>query len=272
MTSQILNSFQFSLLQQILAMEGLDLPGSAREVFELRIQRFALRQGLHLDQLPFLLKQDETLRLALLESLIIHESYFYREPHHFNAMTRHILPNRVNCHDRPITILSAGCASGEEAYSIRIFILENFPGLSNQIEITGMDRSMNMVNAAQNPHYSAHSLREMPVSLIEKYFTQEPSGLFFPNPDVRENVRFSHCDLLKKNLGKSAYDIIFCRNVMMYLTTEAKERLILNFEAALKPGGALFIGTTEVFSDPPKPFRKCHFENSFFYEKTGECP
>lgn len=271
MTKQILNLFQFNLFQQILAMEGLDLSETARQVFESRIQRFALHQGLQPDQLPYLLKQDEALRIALAESLIIHESYFYRESHHFDVMTRHILPKRASSNSHPISILSAGSASGEEAYSIRISILEALSTLNRNIEITGMDRSKKMIDAARSGHYSAHSLREMPAYLIEKYFTRKPSGLFFPNPDVRKGVNFSQSDLLKESLNKETYDIIYCRNVMMYLTSDAKEKLKLNFETALKPGGFFFFGTTEAFSHPPLTFHRCHFENAFFYEKAGEC-
>ncbi len=271
MTSRILSSFQFNLFQQILAMEGLDLTENAREVFELRVRRFAIHHKLRLDQLPYLLKEDETLRIALAESLIIHESYFYREYHHFNAMIQHILPKRASCTSRPISILSAGCASGEEAYSIRISIQETLPHLSPSIEITGMDRSEQMIHAARTGHYTAHALREMPDHLVERYFTRETTGLYSPNPDVREGIDFSQSDLLKESLNKEAYDIIFCRNVMMYLTTGAREKLKCNFETALKPGGSFFFGTTEAFSNPPLTFERCHFENSFFYEKAGEC-
>ncbi len=272
MTSQILNSFQFDNFQQILAMEGLALAENAREVFELRIRRFALRQNLRLDQLPYLLKQDETLRIALAESLIINESYFYRESHHFKAMTRYILPKRASCNSRPISILSAGSASGEEAYSIRICILEALPHLKRHIKITGIDRSKEMVDAARSGHYSTHSLREIPAHLLEKYFIRKTSGIFSPNPDVREDVSFLQSDLLKESLNKEAYDIIFCRNVLMYLTTDAREKLKLNFETALKPGGSFFFGTTESLSNPPVTFHRCQFESAFFYEKAGECP
>ncbi|NOY23436.1 MAG: hypothetical protein GXO70_07990 [Acidobacteria bacterium] len=237
MTSRILNSFQFNLFQQILAMEGLDLTENIREVFELRIQRFAIRHRLRLDQLPYLLKEDETLRIALAESLIIHESYFYREYHHFNAMIHHILPKRATCPARPISILSAGCASGEEAYSIRICILEALPHLNPYIEITGMDRSEQMIHAARTGHYSIYALREIPDHLVEKYFIRETSDLFSPKPDIRKGINFFQSDLLKESLNKKAYDIIFCRNVMMYLTTGAREKLKCNFESSLKPGG-----------------------------------
>ena len=271
MTSQILNSFQFSLFRQILAMEGLDLTENAKEVFELRIQRFAIRHGLQLDQLPFLLKQDETLRIALAESLIIHESYFYREAHHFTTLTHHLLPERITCTARPISILSAGCAGGEEAYSIRISILEALPQLSSQIKITGVDRSKEMIDAAQVGLYSIHALREMPARLSEKYFTQQMSDLFSPNSEVREGVDFFQLDLLKESLNRETYDIIFCRNVMMYLTSDAREKLKSDFEAALKPGGSFFCGTTEVFSNPPVTLKKSQSGNSFFFKKTGEC-
>lgn len=270
MTSQILTSFQFSMFRKILATEGLDLTENARKVFELRIQRFADRHGFQLDQLPFLLKRDEKLRVALAERLLIHESYFYREIHHLTAMTQHILPELAALTTRPISILSAGCASGEEAYSIRISILDALPQLSSRIKITGIDRSKDMVDAAKAGRYSIHALREMPAHLVEQYFTKDMSALHSINSEVREGIDFFQFDLLKESLKKEAYDIIFCRNVMMYLTSDAREKLKSDFEAALKPGGSFFFGTTEVIANPPGSFRKCRFGKVFFFRKAGE--
>ncbi len=271
MTARILNSFQLNLFRQILSTEGLAISKNGEGVFELRLQRFAIKTGIPLEQLPFRLKEDAALKNALAENLIVHESYFYREPHHFIALTDFILHELAKCKSRPITILSAGCAAGEEVYSIRIFLLEKLAELSSQIEITGIDRSKKMIEAAKNACYSNHALRELPAKLKQKYLNPLKNGLYSLSESVRERVNFIQADLLKETPEKNSYDIIFCRNVMMYLTNEAKERLKLNFESALKSGGAFFFGTTEAFSNPPITFRKCHFENAFFYRKRGEC-
>ena len=271
MTDPILTTFQFSLLQQALALEGLALSENAREAFELRIQRFARHHGFSIEQLLYLLDQNESLRIALAEHILVHESYFYREIHHLNALTSQVLPGRANCPTRPISILSAGCASGEEAYSIRIAILEALPRLSPQVEICGLDRSEPMINAAKAGCYSSHALREMPENLVEKYFDHEASGLFPLKSIVRESVTFYQSDLLKEPLEWERYDIIFCRNVMMYLTMDARKKLESTFGKALKPGGVLFPGTTESFSSQSPEFRRSQFGKAFFYQKEGEC-
>ncbi|NOZ13392.1 MAG: methyltransferase domain-containing protein [Acidobacteria bacterium] len=271
MTDRILNSFQLNLFRQILSTEGLAIPETAEEVFELQLHHFATKRRIPLEQLPFRLKEEAALRRALTEKLIVHESYFYREPHHFFALTRSVLPELAKCKSRPITILSAGCAAGEEVYSIRISLLEELPALSGEIRITGMDRSKKIIEAAEKACYSNHALRELPAELKQKYLKPLKNGFFSPVEAVRENVDFVQADLLKETPVKDSYDIIFCRNVMMYLTNEARERLKLNFEAALKAGGAFFFGTTEAFFNPPPTFRKLHFGNAFFYRKTGKC-
>ncbi len=267
MTNPNLNSFQFNLFRQALAMEGLKLAENSKEVFEMRIRRFALRKEFSIDHLAFRLIEDEALRIELAEHLIVHESYFYRETQHLNTLTRYYLAKKCRRHKLPISILSAGCAAGEEAYSICIHLLETAPDRMPEIEIIGTDRSAGMIRKAKTAVYTSHSLRGMPSALIKKYFDQQSSELFLLKDIVRERVKFHQSDLLKTPPDKMSYDIIFCRNVMMYLTTDAREKLRSSFNAALRTGGLLFLGTTETLSTPPDSFRKCQFDNSFFYEK-----
>ncbi len=194
----------------------------------------------------------ERLRL-LAGTLTIGETYFLRDPKSYQVLEERVLPALVAARrrgNRTIRIWSAGCSSGEEPYSIAIIlsrVLRDTTGW--KITILGTDLNEHALERARLGVYGKWSFRNAPDWLMN-YFTRRPDGSFEIASDIREMVRFGHLNLADNTDTPSPIaggaDVIFCRNVMLYFHEEQIEKTVARFRAALRPGGWLFMGPTEV--------------------------
>jgi chemotaxis protein methyltransferase CheR len=212
---------------------------------------------------------------ALAERLTVAETYFFRYADHFRAFAEVVLPERarVQTGRRRLRILSAGSASGEEAHSLAILVREYLPDLSEwDVELLGVDINPAMVAKAARGRYSAWSLRETPIDVRDRYF--HPTEREFQLDDgVRRLVSFEERNLLDDDPSfwcKGAFDVVFCRNVIMYFTPEVVRAVVTRIARALSPGGFLFLGHAETLRGVSQEFHLCHTHDTFYYRLRGE--
>ncbi len=210
----------------------------------------------------------------LFNAITINETSFFRNLPQINAFQDVVLPERIaqiNLQQaRPIRILSAGCASGEEPYTLAMVIRKNFPDLVERslIEIHGIDISEKSITAALEGVYSDFSLRNLPADYRSRFFT-EYNGKFSLSDDIKKMVHFRTGNLMDvprlKALG--LFDIIFCRNVFIYFDKESKSKTIQALYDMLNPGGYLFIGHSESLHGISRAFKLAHFVQAIAYKK-----
>lgn len=177
---------------------------------------------------------------AFLDRLSINVSELLRNPEKWDDLQREVLPVLLN--DRSnLKAWSAGCSYGAEAYSLAMLLQESAP--SGAHSILGTDIDQEALDRARDPHFCEADMRFVSKERREAFFENRDGG-YVPKPVLRSRVQFQRHDLLHDPYG-SDYDLILCRNVVIYLNDPAKQRLYRGFLEALRPGGVLFLGSTE---------------------------
>jgi chemotaxis protein methyltransferase CheR len=212
---------------------------------------------------------------ALAERLTVTETYFFRNPDHFRAFGDTMATDLVAALSarREPRILSAGCASGEEPYTLAILLSSRLRdvGVKHAL-IRGIDANPAMVDKAAQGRYSAWSLRETPDHVRETYFRAEGRD-FVLDDRIRRMVSFEERNLVEEDpafFGPGAFDVVFCRNVTMYFTPEVTRAVIARIARSLAPGGYLFLGHAETLRGLSQEFRLCHTHDTFYYRKRDE--
>lgn len=208
--------------------------------------------------------------------LTIHETYFWREPQVFDALVAQVLPALVRSreyNDRHIRIWSAGCASGEEPYSIAIALHRAIPALKDwQITILATDINPRILRKAMIGIYSKWSFRNAPQWLIDGYFRCKKDGVFEILPEIRKMVTFSYLNLAEdiypiSQNNTNAMDIIFCRNVLMYFAPERARLVGQGLYRSLVEGGWLMVGASELSQVLFPQFTSVQFPDAIVYRK-----
>lgn len=177
---------------------------------------------------------------AFLDRMTINVSEFYRNRKRWDILEEKILPQLLS-KQKNLKVWSAACSTGEEPYTISM-VLSNFMPLS-QIKILATDIDENAIQKAKIGVYLERSLQEVPEKMKRKYFKKSENH-FILSEEIKQTVKFKKHNLLADPFEKN-FDLIVCRNVLIYFTEEAKDLLYRKFSAALKPGGVLFVGSTE---------------------------
>ena len=215
----------------------------------------------------------ETVRLAA--ELSVGETHFFRQAEHWRALSESVLPERLRLHGskQQVRLLSAGCATGEEAYTLAI-VLEQVSTLSESARppVLGVDINEGFLEHARRASYGSWAFRGVPDSVRDTCF-QRDGPRFEVRPQFRRLVEFRQANLHQDPLlwKEGAYDIVFLRNVVMYHTPEATRRLIGQVARALRPGGVLFLGHAETLRGVSDAFHLVHTHDAFYYRvKTKE--
>lgn len=228
-----------------------------------RLEHFMLNLGFQ-DTTSFypVLEQDSAVVEKLKDFLTINVSEFFRDPQYFSLLMTDILPEMLK-HRTRLNIWSAGCSNGAEAYSVAMILDRLSPLSFHRILATDIDRKC-LEKAREGGPYSTTEVRNLPHEFLEKYFVATEDGYMVADK-IRQNVVFRQHDLLKDFVG-SGFDLIICRNVLIYLTEEAKSELLHRFYHALKEKGILFLGATEIILDPA--IFGFTLYSTCFYQKT----
>ncbi|WP_040286729.1 CheR family methyltransferase [Sporosarcina koreensis] len=207
-----------------------------------------------------LISSDQAMMDEFLDRMTINVSEFYRNGSRWEVLDRKIIPQLLE-NSKKLKCWSAACSTGEEPYSMAMVLSNHMP--LREVSITATDLDQGVIEKAKVGLYPERSLKEVPADVKKKYFTQE--GQFFQVTDeVKRTVSFKKHNLLEDSYG-SDYDLIVCRNVMIYFTEEAKDQIYSSFAKALKPGGILFVGSTEQIFSPDR--YGLESEDTFFYKK-----
>jgi chemotaxis protein methyltransferase CheR len=242
--------------------------GFLAEVLGRRLEAHGVAAKPYLTRLEAEKSQEEFGSIA--QELTVPETYFYRNNDQFHALVGSVLPERMRSRaaQKTLSLLSAGCASGEEAYTIAILIREALADPSWEVSIRGVDVNRTVLDKAVRARFTGWALRETPADARQKWFRQ--SGSEFALDDaVRRSVNFAEGNLADENAGfwrPGAYDVIFCRNVMMYFTRPNAQALVARIAHSLAPGGFLFLGHAETLRGLSQEFHLHHTHGTFYYQ------
>ena len=243
--------------------------GWLEDLLRRRIESARQVGELYLAQLEYGAAPHQLAELA--QELTVPETYFFRSIDQFRALQEQVLPERLRAQAarRCVRILSAGCASGEEPYSIAMALHGLLPDASWQLSIHAVDVNPAMLEKARRGRYTAWSLRETPAAMRERWF--RPIGPKLALDDaIRAAVTFEERNLNADdpNFWRSgSFDVVFCRNVLMYFTPQAAQAAVARIARSVAPGGVLFLGHAETLRNLSQDFHLRHTHGTFYYER-----
>ena len=258
-----MNQQDYDFLRKLLKeRSGLDLSADKQYLVESRLIPLARRAGLPgLAELVQKMKSGaEALTTDVVEAMTTNETFFFRDKIPFDHLRDTILPTllQTRANRRTLRIWSAACSSGQEPYSIAMCLKEKAPQLAGwRIEIVATDLSQDVLEKSKSGIYSQFEVqRGLPVQLLVKYFTQI-GELWQIAADIRSMVQYRQLNLLQdfSHLGK--FDVIFCRNVLIYFDQETKTGIFERIAKSLEPDGMLVLGAAETvvgISDAFRPY------------------
>ena len=220
------------------------------------------------------LRSDPAEADRLIGSFTVKETYFYREDYQFRCLGRAILPEvvaRRGPGDR-VRLWSIPCSTGEEPYSIAIWLLENWAMVdAYNIEILGSDLDGQAVAAAREGRYGERSLARLPPAVVERYFGAPVAGRRQIIRDLRESVSFGPANLMDaaSMAAMGRFDVVFCRNVLIYFDAAAQGLAARHLFDALLPGGFLCLGHSEFLGRLPIGFEQRRFEDAVVYQRPA---
>ena len=233
--------------QSIARLLPIRLDDYKQGQMERRIREFARRrQAPTLDAFAAMLRQDSQLLREFEQHITINVSEFYRNPEAFAYLERHVLPEILATH-RGLRVWSAGCSYGAEPYTLAMLLQSLAPGGAHAIQATDIDREI-LAKAKAGKGYADADVRGLPARLRDTYL-QRDGTTYAVRESLLRMVRFQRHDLLRDTMTQT-FDLVVCRNVVIYFTDEAKNRLLRQFAASLRHGGWLFIGGTETIAKP----------------------
>ena len=253
---------------------GMYFDGNSKYLLERRLSR---RVRLHQfksfkDYYHFLTydRRRETELVEVIDCLTTNETYFFREEAQLRAFTDEIIPElAAGKKDKTLKIWSAGCSTGEEPYTIAMLLLEKGCMQGWDIEIIGSDINQKVLTAARRGIFKRGSFRATGDKLMNKYFKEESQGSFRISDEVKRLVSFSYLNLFDpyKLSFINDFDIIFCRNVIIYFDAVSKKKLIEMFYGKMAPGGFLLLGHAESLLNISTSFKLVHLKNDMVYQK-----
>lgn len=242
------------------------------DALRLRLEaRGRISPGAYLAGLGSGTKESEELR-TLASLLTVGETYFFRNPEHFRALAELVVPERLRLGNArgPLRILSAGCASGDEAYSVAITLRERIPETPRlSVSIVGIDINPVILAKAKRARYTAWSLRDTRPEVRHEYFRND-GKIFILDESIRSMVTFEERNLAVEDGTRweaEQYDVVFCRNVIMYFVPEAAQLAVARLTRVLAPSGFLFLSHAETLRGLSQDFHLRHTHDTFYYQK-----
>jgi len=208
---------------------------------------------------------------SLLATISIHVSQFFRNPDTFRVIEQKILPDlcrRARAAARgKLTLWSAGCAAGEEPYSLALMV-DDLSADDLEILVLATDISEPVLETARTGLFDISRMKEIPSPVVDKYFRAEGPHYRLIEP-VRKLVEFQHHNIMTDSDYPVA-DLILCRNVLIYFSRAEQERILLRFAAALPPHGVLVLGRSETMTGENRRYFKSEFPRERIYRRTDE--
>lgn len=249
--------------KKVFELTGLDLSLYKEKQMKRRLDTRISRSGMKsYDEYFRLISTDKEAFDDFMNYLTINVSEFYRNPEQWTILETKVLPEFVT-NTRRLKVWSAACSTGEEPYTLVMAMSKLIP--LEEITVIASDIDDNALLKAKRGVYTEKALEHVPLEFKNKYFKKNGSK-YEISDRIKSRVRFNKMNLLSDQFDDS-FDLIVCRNVMIYFTDEAKSYLYREFNKSLKAGGSLFVGSTEQMVSP----RSYGFvsEHKFFYKKPN---
>lgn len=246
----------------IYSMTQIDLSSYKEKQMKRRIDTLISKStAKNYEEYVKLIKTDKEQFNEFVTYLTINVSEFYRNPDQWAFMDKEIFPELIKKFGNNLKIWSAACSTGDEPYSLVMALSKYVP--LNQIKIYATDLDKVILEKAKTGLYAQKSIMNVPEDLRKKYFTQVGPSFKIAD-EIKARVEFKQHNLLK-DVYQMNYNMIVCRNVLIYFTEEAKDEVFRKFYKSLAPGGVLFIGSTEQIVD----YKDIGYtrRNSFYYQK-----
>jgi chemotaxis protein methyltransferase CheR len=207
-----------------------------------------------------------------INAFTVNETYFYREDHQLKCLTSDLLGERLRLKPpgETMRIWSVPCSTGEEPYSIAMWLLENWPQVdSHDIEIVGSDIDTAVLAAAREGVFGARALMRLSPALVGKYFVPAGQDQWRILEDLRGSVRFTAANLVERSETRphGLFDVIFCRNVLIYFDDTSRRVAAENLYENLAPGGYICLGHAESMSRISPLFEVCRFADAIVYRR-----
>jgi chemotaxis protein methyltransferase CheR len=244
-TAPVLDEQEFVLFQRLMYREaGVTLPSSKKALVSGRLtKRLRACNCTSFTDYHRMLSHNGAERQLAIELLTTNETYFFREPKHFEFMRNVVLPARRS---ESFRVWSAACSSGEEVYSIAM-VLADVLG-SGDWSVLGSDINSQVIDKARAGHYGLARTEGIPRDLLRKYCLKGKGsqvGTLLIDKVLRERTEFRQINLNQPLPHLESLDVVFLRNVMIYFSPETKAQVVRRIASAIKPGGYLFIGHSE---------------------------
>lgn len=248
-------------VRNVKSKTGIDLALYKEEQMRRRLNSLKEKKGFRsFFDLFQAMTKDPKLFDDFMDRMTINVSEFYRNPAWWAVLEKQIIPDILGRSKR-IKCWSAACSTGEEPYSL-VMALTNFMDLK-EIQVLATDIDQDAIERAQIGEYQAQSVKDVPKPLLNKFFTVR-GRQYIISDDIKRCVQFKRHNLLADPFERH-FDLIICRNVLIYFTDEAKDALFDKFSKSLKKGGYIFVGGTEQIFHPHK--YQLESTHPFFYRK-----
>lgn len=247
---------------------GILLGDNKQYLVNSRLRRLLTEQGI--SDLGELVRRMETpagraLREHVIDAMTTNETLWFRDRYPYTLLRERLLPERMQSGTGPLRIWSAACSSGQEPFSISMVVEEyrmaNMGMLRRPVEIIATDVSRAMLEVCQQGQYDPLSLsRGLEPDHLKRYFLPMDGGRYQVRDEIRQRVRFQQLNLLDSYLGLGRFDIVFCRNVLIYFSAARKLDILRRIRATLPVGGYLILGGSEALSEAAGEFEmvQCH--------------
>jgi chemotaxis protein methyltransferase CheR len=220
------------------------------------------------------LDDDDRLLQKVINRMTVNESYFFREDFQFDCLVNSVLPLLVAGRTTaPVRILTLPSSTGDEAYSIAIWLLEHWAQINEfDVEIVGVDIDTHVIELAKAGVFRDRALMHVDSALRSRYFTAVGAGQYQVVPELRDAIGFTVANICEppEMQRLCRFDVIFCRNLLIYFDDASSRRAAENLYGALRPGGYLFLGHSESMSRISPIFKPLRFPDSTVYQRPKE--
>ncbi|MBE9912895.1 protein-glutamate O-methyltransferase CheR [Paenibacillus donghaensis] len=253
-----------NFIQNIKQSTGIDLAEYKEAQMKRRLTTLRVKNGYSTFASFYeAISKDKVLFYEFLDRMTINVSEFWRNPNRWEVLRDIILPELTGVNGRGLKVWSAACSTGEEPYTLAMIL--DGKGLLSSASLAATDIDDGALAKAKQGLYVERSLKDVPKDVAARYFS--PDGVFYKfSEQLKKHVQFRKQNLLLDRF-EEGHDLIVCRNVMIYFTEEAKNKLYHKFAAALRPGGYLFVGSTEQIFSPGQ--YGLEPTETFFYRKKS---
>ena len=249
------------IISLVKSMSGINLNDGKKELVKARLGKRlrSLNMNSFDDYIDYVRDDSSGELTAMLDAISTNLTNFFRESDHFDFFAANVFPKIVKNGTRRMRVWSAGCSTGEEPYSIAITMAENITDFQNwDARILATDLSTKVLETASKGSYPAKRLADMPAQWRKNYFTVNKSSgqeIYTAKESIRKRITFGHLNLMKEWPMKGPFDVIFCRNVMIYFDKPTRAKLVERYWDLLGHGGILFIGHSESLTGIQHKFR-----------------